>query len=78
MMKLLRDKGRLDRRLGTGASPSDAKAQPPHLIPVAKGPGAWIDAPAQYHSGWKRSAGRTAYLQIIYHAAQMGGPVGAS
>ena len=44
MARLLRDKGHLDRRLGRGAPPGNTKARPPHLIPVAKGPGAWIDA----------------------------------
>ena len=33
----------LDWCLGKGAPLGDAKAQPPHLVPVANGPKAWID-----------------------------------
>ena len=37
-MAVLWDMGHLDRRLGRGAPPGEAKAQPPHLIPVAMVP----------------------------------------
>ena len=37
-MAVLWDMGHLDRQLGRGAPPSEAKAQHPHLIPVAMVP----------------------------------------